>query len=86
MKKFAVMVFVFVIMSTAIGAMYITQNCAIVTGTLNELKFEQQPNQTKMIGGPQNFKVTKATIDYLQQLQKDNKTIEVENDGAIKVK
>ncbi len=86
MKRFAVLVFLFSVVGTGIGAMYITQNCALTTGNLNELKFEQQPNESKMVGGPQSFKVSKGTIEYLEQLMKDGKTIEVQNDGGIKIK
>jgi hypothetical protein len=86
MKNLATAAIVLALAGTALGAMYITQNCALTTGNLNELKFEQQPNESKMIGGPQSFKVTKGTIDYLEQLMKDNKTIEVQNDGGIKIK
>ncbi len=86
MRKLYYLMAVFVAVGISLGAMYITLNCALTTGNLNELKFEQQPNESKIVGGPQNFKVTKGTIEYLEQLMKDNKTIEVQNDGGIKIK
>lgn len=72
--------------SCSLGAMFITQHAGLVAGALTELKFESLPGNPKLIGAPPQFKVSKATIDYLLKLQNDNKIVEVENDGAIKIK
>ena len=63
----------------------ITQDAALVGGALSTLKFESAPGKEKVIGGPPKFKITKATLDYLTELHKSGKTIEVQNNGAIKV-
>jgi hypothetical protein len=76
----------FVVVGSSLGAMFITQHAGLVAGALTALKFEAQPGNPKLIGAPPQFKVSKATIDYLIKLQNDNKIIEVENDGAIKIK
>ena len=39
-----------------------------------------------LVGAPPQFKITKATIEHLQKLQKDGKIVEVQNDGALKLK
>lgn len=75
-----------VVVGSSLGAMFITQHAGLVAGALTELKFEAQPGNPKLVGAPPQFKVSKATIDYLLKLQNDNKIIEVENDGAIKIK
>ena len=63
----------------------ISQDAALVGGALSTLKFENAPGQAKVIGGPPPSKITKATLDYLTELHKSGKTIEVQNNGAIKV-
>jgi len=70
----------------SLGAMFITENAGLVSAALKDLKFEEQPGNPKLIGAPPQINVTKATIDYLQKLQKDGKTIEVQNDGSLKIK
>jgi hypothetical protein len=63
----------------------ISQDAALVGGALATLKFESAPAATKAIGGPPRYKISKATLDYLAQLQKEGKLIEVQNNGAIQV-
>ncbi len=75
-----------IVVGASLGAMFITQNAGLVGAALTELKFEEQPGDPKLVGAPPKFKVTKATIDFLQKLQKDGKTVEVQNDGSVKVK
>ncbi len=86
MKKFAACVLAFAVVVVSVGAMYITENAGLVGGALKELKFDQLPGNPKLIGAPPEFKVTKETIDFLTKLQKDGKTIAVQNDGSIKLK
>ena len=63
----------------------ISQPQAITDGVLQELKFEQQPNTTGLIGGPTKFKITHATLDHLTKLHNDGKTIVVNSTGAIRI-
>ena len=70
----------------SLGAMFITEHAGLVSAALTELKFEAQPGNPKLIGAPPQLKATKATIDYLQKLQRDGKIVEVENDGSLKIK
>ncbi len=63
----------------------ISQPQAITDGVLSELKLEQQPNTTGLIGGPTKFKVTHATLQHLSKLSNDGKTIVVSSTGAIHV-
>ena len=86
MKRFASYVIFFLVLGISLGAMFITQDAGLVGAALKELKFEPLPGNPKMVGAPPQFTVTKATIDFLQKVQKDGKTIEVQNDGSIKLK
>jgi hypothetical protein len=86
MKKFVVSVAVLLFLVTSFGALFITENAGLVGAALTSLKFESLPGNPNLVGAPPQFKVTKATIEFLQKIQKDGKTIEVQNDGSIKVK
>lgn len=86
MKKLAWILLIVVVAASSAGAMLITQNAALVSGALTELKFEAKKPDPNLIGAPPQFTITKATIEYLQKLQKAGKTIEVQNDGALKIK
>ncbi len=86
MKKVAAAMVVLLIVGASVGAMLITENAGLVGAALTELKFEAIPGNPKLIGAPPNFNVTKATIEYLQKLLKDGKIVEVQNDGALKIK
>jgi hypothetical protein len=86
MRKLAAAVLVCVAVGAAVGAMYITENAGLVSGALQDLKFEQLPGNPKMIGAPPQLKVTKATIEYLQKLQKEGKIVEVQNNGSVVVR
>ncbi len=86
MKKFAALFVAMVLIAGSVAAMFIAQDAALVGGALKDLKFEAVPGNPKVIGGPPQFKVTKDTIEFLQKLQKDNKIVEVENNGALKIK
>jgi len=63
----------------------ISQDAALVSGALGALKFESQPGKPNLVGAPPKFKVTKQTIAYLDKLMKDGRSIEVQNNGAIKI-
>jgi hypothetical protein len=63
----------------------ISQPQAITDGVLMELKLEQQPNTTGLIGGPTKFKITKATLDHLTKLHHDGKVIVATSNGSIHV-
>jgi hypothetical protein len=89
MKKSAVIVMATLVMVTigvSLGAMFITEHAGLVSGALQELKFEVQPGNPKLIGAPPQLKVTKATIEYLLKLQNGGKIVEVQNDGSLKIK
>jgi hypothetical protein len=86
MKKLAYLLIVVLIVGSSVGAMFITENAGLVGAALAELKFEALPGNPKLVGAPPQFKVTKATMEFLQKLQKDGKIVEVQNDGALKIK
>jgi hypothetical protein len=69
----------------SMGAYWITEDAALVSGALAELKFEKAPAASGVIGGPVRMRVTKDTLKYLESLLKDGKTIEVQNNGAVKI-
>lgn len=58
-----------------------TQNQALVTGVLGELKFEHVPNNPPVMGGPQKYTVTDATIEHITKLK--GKTLVVESGGEV---
>ena len=68
------------------GAKFITQDEALVSGALTELKFELQPPKAGLIGAPPRLKITAKTIEHLQKLMKEGKVIEIQGNGAVKVK
>ncbi len=70
---------------TSLGANLITQDEALVSGVLAELKFESVPNKTGVIGAPPKFKVTKHTLDYLEKLSKEGKVVEIQGNGSLKI-
>lgn len=85
MKRF-VPVFVVLAAAMLMGAKYfITLDQARTSGILKDLKLESVEDTSGRIGAPPKFRVTKATVEYLQKLQKDNTLIEVEGNGALKV-
>ena len=63
----------------------ISQPQAITDGVLSELKLEQQPDTSGLIGGPSKFKITHATLQHLTKLANEGKTIVVKSTGAIHV-
>jgi len=67
------------------GAKLISQDAALVSGALTELKFEMAPGPPGLVGAPPKLKVTKQTIEFLQKLQKEGKVVEVQNNGALKI-
>ena len=71
--------------ATAIGANLnlITEAQSFVTGALDDLKFELVPS--RVVGGPQKYRVTQATVNHLQKLMKENRSVVVENNGSIKI-
>lgn len=68
------------------GAKYITEHEAIVSGALTKLEFESQPAAQGLIGAPPRLKVTQKTIDHLTKLMKENKMIEIQGNGAVEIK
>jgi hypothetical protein len=80
MKPLACVLFAFTALGL-VGASLITEKQGMVCPAIEELKLEAV--KSKVIGGPQRYKVTKATIDYLQKLMKEGKVIIVNNDGSI---
>lgn len=68
-----------------LGANLISQNAALLSAALSELKLESVPGSPGLVGAPPKFKVTKKTIGYLEKLQKDGTIVEVQNNGALKI-
>jgi hypothetical protein len=86
MKRFSIVVMLLLILGSVLGAMFITQNAGLVGAALKELKFEALPANPQMVGAPPQFKVTNDTLNFLKKLGQENKIIEVQNDGSLKVK
>ena len=82
MKRLTCVLFAFTALTLA-GANLITENQGMVCPAIEKLKLEVV--KSKVIGGPQRYKVTKATIDYLQKLMKEGKVIVVNNDGSLTI-
>jgi hypothetical protein len=61
----------------------ITEDQAKVIPVLETLQLE--PVKSKVIGGPQKFKVTKKTLDLLKKAMDDGHVIILDNDGTIKI-
>jgi beta-lactamase class A len=71
---------------TLVSANYlITQDEALVSAALGELKFEAVPGKPGIVGAPPKFKVAKQTIQHLDKLHKEGAIIEVQGNGAIKI-
>jgi hypothetical protein len=71
---------------TLLGARFlVSEDAALVSGGLRVLKFEPVAGKPDVIGGPPRLKVTQVTLAYLEKLMKEGRTIEVQNDGAIKI-
>jgi hypothetical protein len=68
-----------------LGANLISQNAALLSAALTELKLESVPGPPGLVGAPPKFKVTKKTIEYLEKLQKDGTIVEVQNNGSLKI-
>lgn len=62
-------------------ALAITETQAIVIPVLENLKLK--PIQSKVIGGPQKFRVTKETLDLLKKTMDDGKVIVLDSQGKI---
>lgn len=86
MRRFSIAIVLFLVLGVSVGAMFITQDAGLVGAALTSLKFDALPGNPNLVGAPPQFKVTKATIAFLQKVQKDGKSIEVQNDGSLKVK
>ncbi|MEX2112260.1 MAG: hypothetical protein WD845_03700 [Pirellulales bacterium] len=85
MKRVLSLLVVAAALSTMGAAYWISQDAALVSGALTELKFESVRAKSGLIGGPPKFRVTKDTIKYLKTLLNEGKTIEVQNNGAVKI-
>ncbi len=85
MKRVVSLLVVTAALSSMGAAYWISQDAALVSGALTELKFESVPAESGLIGAPPKLRVSKATIQYLETLLKEGKTIEVQNNGAVKV-
>ena len=82
MKKFVVPALLLGLVCA--GSLYaITKDQATVIPVLETLQLA--PIKSKVIGGPQKFKVTQKTIDLLQKTMDDGHVIILGNDGSIKI-
>ena len=84
MKKLLCAAVVFAAL-TSLGANLITQDEALVSSVLAELKFESVPNKTKLLGAPPKFKISKQTLAYLEKLSKEGQIVEVQGNGSLKI-
>lgn len=80
MKKFIGLAVVFALI-TAGTAWAITENQAMVAPVLEQLKLEAVPS--KVIGGPQTYKITNETIELLKEAKKEGKHIVLKPSGEI---
>jgi hypothetical protein len=85
MKRVATFLLV-VLVTASLGANLITQNEALVSAALNQLKFESQPSKAGLVGAPPRFKVTKQTLEHLEKLMKDGRSIEIQASGELKIR
>lgn len=68
----------------SVGTVFaITQDQARVIPVLKTLKLELIPS--KVIGGPQKYKVTKETMELLQEALDEGKVVVLQNDGSITI-
>ena len=58
-----------------------TQNQALVSAALQQLKLERVPDPSGGLGGPQKLKVTKDTVEYVKSLE--GKTFVVDSSGEV---
>jgi hypothetical protein len=77
-----------VVALSLVGANFnlITQVQALVGGGLDTLGLEWVAPKNNVVGGPQTYAVTDATIKKLQGIKKSGKHIVVDNDGTITIK
>jgi hypothetical protein len=85
MKRVA-MILLIGLITASLGANLITQNEALVSAALKELRFESQPTKGGVVGAPPRFRVTKQTIEHLDKLMKDGKAIEIQANGELKIR
>lgn len=68
----------------SVGVAYaITEDQAKVMPVLETLNLELV--KSKVIGGPQKYKVTQKTLDLLKKTMDDGHVIILDNDGTIKI-
>ena len=70
-----------VAMTLVAAKLNISEPQAITCGVLDNLNFEKLPNDSKRIGGPSKYTITKKTLEFLKKFE--GKTIEVDSDGSI---
>ncbi len=68
---------------TVASAYAITEAQSTVLPALKALKLALVPS--KVIGGPQTFKVTQDTVDLMSKLLKEGGTITLENNGSLTI-
>ncbi len=83
MKKFALLAVILMGIVFSLGA---TQEQSLVMSVLTALKFEFVPPPDGRIGGPMEFKITKKTIKFLDDLRARGKVLVIENDGSLRIK
>jgi hypothetical protein len=86
MRKLALALVVGVSTSLLGANLLITEAQSYVCGALEKLKFDPVPAPGGVVGGPQRFRITQKTIDFLRNTANSGKTIVVENDGSITIK
>jgi hypothetical protein len=82
-KLIATLAFSLLTFAAVSTVLAITQDQARVIPVLKTLKLEAIPS--KLIGGPQKYKVTKETIELLQDALDEGKVIVLQNDGSIAI-
>ena len=74
---------VVVALSLTAAKLNISEPQAITCGVLDDLAFEKLPSDSKVIGGPSRYTISKKTLEFLKKYQ--GKTIEVTSDGSIAI-
>jgi hypothetical protein len=85
MKKALCGLFVVCALTLCGAANLVSQFEALAIGVLNVLKLEQIPDRTGAVGGPAKFKITRQTINHLEKLMKEGKTLVANPDGSVVV-
>ena len=83
MRKLIFLVLALACLGAVAAKLNISEPQAITAGVLSNLNFERLPNDTKLVGAPPKFTVSKKTLEFLKKYE--GKTIEVASDGSLEI-